>query len=252
MAEGKKSFVLYTDLIQSISHLTNEEKGILFNHLLEYVNDMNPVLTDRLLLTAWKPIELSLKRDLEKFNKALEEKSISGRLGNLKRWNKDLFDLVVSESMTLEAAEVIAKGRKVSHTDENNRTPLQSVANIADSVSDNVSVSDSVNDNVKLNTIEERKLKFAQTLEPFLPNYGKELLNEFYLYWVEPDKSKKKMRFEGEKYFDVSRRLSTWAKKEKNFAQKQESAPSRRTTNEIFDKVKEDILNGQLEIKPII
>lgn len=40
--------------------------------------------------------------------------------------------------------------------------------------------------------------------------------------------------------------------KEKNFAQKIESTPSRRTTNEIFDRVKEDILNGQLEIKPII
>ena len=34
--------------------------------------------------------------------------------------------------------------------------------------------------------------------------------------------------------------------------QKTQSTPSRRTTNEIFDKVKEDILNGQLEIKPII
>lgn len=34
--------------------------------------------------------------------------------------------------------------------------------------------------------------------------------------------------------------------------QKKQSTPSRRTTNEIFDKVKQDILNGQLEIKPII
>ena len=38
MAEGKKSFVLYADLIKSIEHLTNEEKGVLFNHLLEYYN----------------------------------------------------------------------------------------------------------------------------------------------------------------------------------------------------------------------
>lgn len=52
MAQGKKSFVLYSDLLQSIEHLTNEEKGILFTHLLEYVNDMNPILNDRLLLTA--------------------------------------------------------------------------------------------------------------------------------------------------------------------------------------------------------
>ena len=39
--------------------------------------------------------------------------------------------------------------------------------------------------------------------------------------------------------------------KEKSSAKK-ESTPSRRTTNEAFDAVKQEILNGQLEIKPIL
>ncbi len=65
MADGKKSFVLYADLLDNIEHLTNEEKGILFNHLLEYVNDKNPILEDRILVTAWKPIEKQLKREDE-------------------------------------------------------------------------------------------------------------------------------------------------------------------------------------------
>lgn len=86
MAENKKSFVLYCDLITSISHLTNEEKGILFQHLLEYVNDMNPVLEDRLLLTAWKPIEVQLKRDLTKFEERKEKLSEYGKKGAEKRW----------------------------------------------------------------------------------------------------------------------------------------------------------------------
>ena len=79
MAENKKSFVLYCDLLTSINHLTNEEKGILFQHLLEYVNDMNPVLEDRLLLTAWKPIEIQLKRDLIKFEEVREKRSEAGK-----------------------------------------------------------------------------------------------------------------------------------------------------------------------------
>ena len=79
MAENKKSFVLYADLIKSIEHLTNEEKGILFNHLLEYVNDLNPVLEDRLILTAWKPIELQLKRDLIKFEQVKAKRSDAGK-----------------------------------------------------------------------------------------------------------------------------------------------------------------------------
>jgi uncharacterized phage protein (TIGR02220 family) len=79
MAENKKSFVLYADLIKSIEHLTNEEKGVLFNHLLEYVNDKNPILEDRLVLTAWKPIELQLKRDLVKFEEGKAKRSEAGK-----------------------------------------------------------------------------------------------------------------------------------------------------------------------------
>lgn len=79
MAENKKSFVLYADLIKSIEHLTNEEKGILFNHLLLYVNDKNPILEDRLILTAWKPIELQLKRDLIKFEEVKAKRSDAGK-----------------------------------------------------------------------------------------------------------------------------------------------------------------------------
>ena len=79
MAEGKKSFVLYADLLDNIEHLTNEEKGILFNHLLEYVNDNNPILEDRLLVTAWKPIEKQLKRDLKKFEEVKTKRSEAGK-----------------------------------------------------------------------------------------------------------------------------------------------------------------------------
>ncbi|MBL4703473.1 MAG: hypothetical protein JKY54_03070 [Flavobacteriales bacterium] len=84
MAKDKKSFLIYCDIIKSIDHFTNEEKGILFQHLLEYVNDMNPVLTDRLILTAWKPIENQLKRDLQKYESVRKRNSENA----LKRWGK--------------------------------------------------------------------------------------------------------------------------------------------------------------------
>ena len=79
MATDKKSFILYADLIDNIDHLTNEEKGILFTHLLHYVNDKNPVLEDRLILTAWKPIERQLKRDLKKFEQIKSKRSDAGK-----------------------------------------------------------------------------------------------------------------------------------------------------------------------------
>ncbi len=99
MAEGKKSFVLYADLLKSISHLTNEEKGILFNHLLEYVNDKNPVLSDRLIITAWIPIELQLKRDLKKFEQVREKRSEAGKISAEKRKQQNQQVLTSVESV---------------------------------------------------------------------------------------------------------------------------------------------------------
>jgi hypothetical protein len=109
MAENKKSFVLYADLIKSIEHLTNEEKGILFNHLLEYVNDMNPILTDRLVLTAWKPIEIQLKRDLIKFEEVKHSRSISGKAGAEKRWQK-----IANDSKGIQAIAKMAVNDNVN------------------------------------------------------------------------------------------------------------------------------------------
>lgn len=139
MAEDKKSFLLYADLLKSIDHLTNEEKGVLFTHLLEYVNDKNPVLEDRLVLTAWKPIELQLKRDLNKYEKTKEEKSISGRIGNIKRYHLDIYKMFEAEEITLEKAEELAKSRKPSHSE---KTVAKLAVNDTDTVNDTVIVND--------------------------------------------------------------------------------------------------------------
>jgi len=36
------------------------------------------------------------------------------------------------------------------------------------------------------------------------------LYNEFMKYWVEPDKQSKKIRYDGEKFFDIGKRLATF------------------------------------------
>jgi hypothetical protein len=43
------------------------------------------------------------------------------------------------------------------------------------------------------------------------------MLKEFFEYWTEPNQRNTKMRFEMEKVFDVSRRLSTWIKNNDKF-----------------------------------
>jgi len=74
-----------------------------------------------------------------------------------------------------------------------------------------------VKDKLKINNIDERKLKFASTLKPFIDIYGKDFLNDFYKYWTEPNKSNTKFKQELEKTWSLQRRLETWAKNDKNF-----------------------------------
>lgn len=61
-------------------------------------------------------------------------------------------------------------------------------------------------------TIESRKRNFLESINPFKEKYNSDTLNDFFSYWSEPTPSGKKMRFELQKTWDVSRRLSRWQK----------------------------------------
>ena len=139
MAENKKGFILYCDLIHTIEQLPNEKAGELFKHILRYVNDQNPITDDLITNITFEPIKQQLKRDLKQWEESISNKSISGKLGNLKRWNNDLYLQVLDKTITIEAAEIIANNRKVSHTD---KVQSQSIAKIA--VTDKVIVKDTV------------------------------------------------------------------------------------------------------------
>ena len=60
-------------------------------------------------------------------------------------------------------------------------------------------------------TIENKRLEFSNSLQIYLKKFGKDLLNQFYLYWTEKNPKGKKMRFEMEKTFDIKRRLDRWS-----------------------------------------
>lgn len=137
MASGKKSFVLYCDLIHTVDLLDDVLAGKLIKHILSYVNDQNPETDDILLKIAFEPIKHQLKRDLKEWDVIKEDRSVAGKLGNLKRWNKDLYDKVIKEEISIQGAEEIAKHRKATNLS-------QTVANVAVNVNDNVTVNDNV------------------------------------------------------------------------------------------------------------
>lgn len=200
MAQGKKSVLLYCDIIHTVEPLTDEEAGRLFKHYLRYINDQNPDPIDRLTGLLFEPIKQNLKRDLAKW----ESKSLKNSENAKIRWDKN----------NANACERI-----------------ESNANYADK--DTVTVTDTVN--VKVNNIEERKLKFASTLEPYLKVYGREMLSDFYKYWTEPNKSNTKFKQETEKTWSLERRLETWAKNESKFTNSKPQQQIPQQTNKAYN-----------------
>ncbi len=88
MAENKKSFVLYTDIIHVFANLTDDEAGKLVKHLLMYVNDLNPQTDNRIIQIAFEPIKLQLKRDLKHWESVIDKRKGAGKLGGLAKASK--------------------------------------------------------------------------------------------------------------------------------------------------------------------
>ena len=86
----------------------------------------------------------------------------------------------------------------------------------------------------KMETLETRKTQFKNEIwkeigETF-ETYSKQMLIEFTDYWFEISVRGKKMRFEKEKCFSISRRLKTWKNNSMNWnkgpVQKEEPLPN--------------------------
>jgi hypothetical protein len=79
-----------------------------------------------------------------------------------------------------------------------------------------------VQDKLKLEQqLKEKRLKFYEDCKPFLAKYPKEMLRGFYNYWTEMNKSGTKLKFELQQTFEIDRRLTTWARNDKEFVKKE-------------------------------
>jgi len=90
MATDKKSFLLYCDIIHTIEQLTDEQAGHLFKHILEYVNDKEPITDNVITKIAFEPIKQQLKRDLMKYDDIRKRNSDNAR----KRWDATAYDRI--------------------------------------------------------------------------------------------------------------------------------------------------------------
>ena len=88
----------------------------------------------------------------------------------------------------------------------------------------NKNVNAPINKNVKDNntSINNTSINISNRRKDFVLNvmsfdYDKNILNSFVDYWTEPNKSKKKMKFELQQTWSTNLRLKTWAKNQKKW-----------------------------------
>ena len=192
--QDKKSFILYSDLIFTIDKLPDDKAGLLFKHILYYVNDEDKKLNDLLIEIAFEPIKQQLNRDFITWGEKKQKKSEAGRLGGQARVEN------------LKQNQALLENEK--------QTQANQAVNVSASASANISVN--ANDNKKID-INSRKLKFSEALNPFIEIYGIEMINDFYSYWTEDNIALTKFKQELEKTWTLERRLESWAKNELKF-----------------------------------
>jgi hypothetical protein len=163
MATGKKSFVLYCDLIHTITKMPSDKAGDLFKHILAYVNDENPITNDLIIELTFEPIKQQLKRDLDKWeNEIKPQRSQAGRLGGLKSGE--------------------ARRSKLKQNEANALNLKQNEANEAVNV--NVSVNDNVRKDIsQTHLIDIEKIFLEKTEYNWTQSFAKKEAEKFYNFY---------------------------------------------------------------------
>ena len=89
MANGKKSFYMYAEWIETFEALDDEHAGKLVKHLFRYVNDLNPETDNKIVKLLFIPIKQMLKRDLKKWESICERNAKNGKLGGRPKTQKN-------------------------------------------------------------------------------------------------------------------------------------------------------------------
>lgn len=181
MAENKKSFILYCDLIHTVDGLDEIEAGRLFTHLLRYVNDRNPEPPDRLTQLLFEPIKQQLKRDLKSWQETLPKRVESGKLGGI----------ASGKARRSKTKQVLQSEASASETKQTKQSQANEPVTVTVTVNDTVNVNDNVTVNVKekkvINIPPEVKKLRADCKQIFLDFYLHSKNTEY--YWTAKDAS---------------------------------------------------------------
>ena len=197
----RSGFVFYRSWLEAVKNLPREMQGEVLTAIIEY--GLDGVTTGSL-----KPITSAMlamvKPQIDANNKRLE----NGLKGGRPRKNKEESEPNNNQTITEEKPNI---NQAKTKTNPDKPKEKDKVKDIKKETTTSVVEK---KDAAKAATI-ARKEEFYDSLVPYVEMYGKEMVREFFDYWSEMNKSETKMRFEQQPTWEIGRRLSTWAKREK-------------------------------------
>ena len=173
---AKKSFVLYTEINAMMRVLSDEEAGMVIKAILSYN------------LTGIQPtID----------NKAVNV-VLSGIIDQLDRDQLKYQQICEKRSMAGKKGNEIRWHKKQKTSTEQKTSMVKRPTPNHEA------------------RIAKSKERFIKAMEPYSEKYDRQMLNDFYRYWTELNRSHTKMRFEMQKTWETGKRLATWLRKSYN------------------------------------
>lgn len=198
----KDSFIFYKEWRDAIADLPNDVRLEIYEAIIEYGTSGKLPALKPIANVAFNFIKAGIDRNAEKYNDVIEKRREAGRISAEKRKQLKESKHVPTNSTSVESVEQ----RATNSTDNVNVNDNENKDNTPDGVSKK--------DAAKAATLKRRE-EFKKSLYSFVGKYGDRMIEAFFSYWGELNKSETKMRFEMQKTWEVGLRLATWAKNEK-------------------------------------
>jgi hypothetical protein len=196
----KKSFVLHLDSLSILEDMTTQQKADFIDAIYSYQKTGKIPELDLMMKMVLNPFFNQFKRDDENWKGS----SISGKIGNLKKWHPEIAERFLKKEISIEGAEELVRLKKLSPPIAPDRPRSDPIApdgilsppespriasvsvNASDSASVKVNTSDLLN-SLKENTPEIKKPK-KEKKEIVIPDF---ILKENWEAYLEMRKKKK-------------------------------------------------------------
>lgn len=237
----KESIVFLREWMDAIRELPSDVRLEAYEAIIEYgTTGIIPEGLSPMAKLALNFAKSTLDKNSDKYEATRKKRAEAGR-----RHNGNQYTEVPGETSAAPTAQVEQNGTNGTNVPcaeqmEQTEQVSQNGTNGTDNVNVNVNVNGLSNDNIKETAnavkkaraapLEDRAKEFYESLVPFVGKYGKETLRDFYEYWSEPTQDKKKMRWELQRTWSVSRRLRTWREKEREINNRNRYEASRGNT----------------------